>query len=234
MRKLAIALAAALLSTSALAANDGNYGTSSTGVSVSSGAVAVSKGNGGALTTTSGFQNATAGTRTSSGASYFRREGHASVAGIASTSGGAVSETLTWGKGAAASGTIGEANAHAKGGAYFDTHRRNPEGFAAGGALSVGKNAAGTASYGNGYAIEGNRTSNVSTFSATAWGNRDGGYFGVPTSDHVATSADATSVSTSASGGYSLGNGVGAQYRKNFGAAGAVSHAESGNQSSNN
>ena len=235
MRKTIISTfaALALVSGSAFAAFDGVHGGATTGVTSTSGAFAASSGNGAAVTETGGYQSATAGFRGSSSASYWRREGHASVSGIAATAGGAFSVTHTRGNAIAGSGTAGSANAASGGFGYFDTHGRNPEGWAKGGAHSVGVNEAGTFSYGYGGAGVGNETSNVSTYSATAWGNRDGGW-GRPVTDSVTTSATASSVSTRDSGGFRYGNGSRDQYRVNFGGAFAASHAHSGNVHSNN
>lgn len=218
----------------ALAVTTGVSGGSVGGASVSSTAYAVSSGNGSAHTSTGGYQQSISGFSGSAYGSRYRREGYASVGGVAAAHGGAYSETHTRGTAAAGSETEGSSFAVSYGSAHFDTHRKNPEGYASGVAVAGNHNEAKTSSYGYGGARKWNRSGTTATFSASAYGDRDGyGTFYRPHVDYVETSATASSESYRRGGGYRYGNG----YRNGSAYTGGVSvsgsHAESGHEVSN-
>jgi hypothetical protein len=235
MRNFVLATVLAIgLATSgiALAAVDGVHGGANSGATVSSGAFAASSGNGYASTVTGGYQSTVAGFRGTSSSSYSRRQGDVSVEGVAGAYGGAYSETQTRGSGIAGSGTRGSSYATTGGAGYFDTHGSNPEGWAIGGAGAENSNKAATFSYGRGGARAWSESGTTATFSASAWGNRDGGGHH-PVEDTVETGASASSESYRGRGVRSYGNGEGVARASTSGWSFGAAHAESGNVYSN-
>jgi hypothetical protein len=235
LKKTILALAAALAASLALATPSGvsgSVGSTSAGTATTSTAGAASSGNGTAFTSTSGYQFAGATLDKSASTGWtgsglgLKTTGQAAVAGTAETAGGAVSYTKTTGSGVAGSLTTGEACADSQGAAGFLTIN-GAQGSAVGGATSRGQNSAGTASFGDGEALRGNETTNLSAFSASATATKS--LFG-NAHNYVTSSAVAQSDSTkTVLAPVTLGNGSGFQNSVNYGNAAATSNARAGN-----